>query len=66
MQQRKQIHEFLAIEKHEWSMEDLKHALQSALELEQATLPLYTFSMYSIRTQNYTAYNLSAASSWRR
>ena len=58
MQQRKQIHEFLAIEKHEWSMEDLKHALQSALELEQATLPLYTLSMYSIRTQNYTAYNL--------
>ena len=54
----KQIHEFLAMEKHEWSLEDIKHALQSAMALEQSTLPLYSFAMYSIRTQNYTAYNL--------
>ena len=54
----KQIHEFLAMEKHEWSLEDIKHALQSAMELEHSTLPLYSFAMYSIRTQNYTAYNL--------
>lgn len=54
----KQIHEFLAMEKHEWSLEDIKHALQSAMALEHSTLPLYSFAMYSIRTQNYTAYNL--------
>jgi hypothetical protein len=54
----KQIHEFLAMEKHEWGLEDIRRALQSAMELEHSTLPLYSFSMYSIRTQNYTAYNL--------
>ncbi len=58
MQQKRQIHEFLAMKKHEWSMEDLGHALQSAMALEHSTLPLYTFAMHSIRTQNYTAYNL--------
>ena len=54
----RQIPEFLAMEKHEWSVEDIKHALQSAMELEHSTLPLYSFAMYSIRTQTYTAYNL--------
>ena len=54
----KQIHEFLSMEKHEWTLDDIKAALQSAMELEQSTLPLYSFAMYSMRTQNYTAYNL--------
>ncbi|HZJ66651.1 MAG TPA: ferritin-like protein [Kofleriaceae bacterium] len=35
----------------------IKQSLQSALELEYATLPLYLSSMFSLEVQNYTAYN---------
>jgi len=46
------------METHEWDLDHLKHALQNAIELEHSTLPLYMFAMYSIKIQNYTAYNL--------
>ena len=55
---RKNITEFLSMETHEWDLDHLKHALQNAIELEHSTLPLYMFAMYSIKIQNYTAYNL--------
>jgi hypothetical protein len=35
----------------------IKQSLQSAIELEYATLPLYLSSMFSLEVQNYTAYN---------
>jgi hypothetical protein len=35
----------------------IKKALQSAIELEYSTLPLYLSSMFSLEVQNYTAYN---------
>lgn len=36
----------------------LREALQIALALEAATLPLYLSAMYSLRVQSFTAYNL--------
>ena len=35
----------------------IKSALQTAMDLECATLPLYLSSMFSLEVQNYTAYN---------
>ncbi|WP_212567109.1 ferritin-like domain-containing protein, partial [Pseudomonas aeruginosa] len=35
----------------------IKHALQTAIELEYSTLPLYLSAMFSLEVQNYTAYN---------
>ena len=35
----------------------IKSSLQSAIELEYSTLPLYLSSMFSLEVQNYTAYN---------
>lgn len=35
----------------------IKTAMQSAVELEYATLPLYLSSMFSLEVQNYTVYN---------
>ena len=35
----------------------IRQALQSAIELEFSTLPLYLASMFSLEVQNYTAYN---------
>lgn len=35
----------------------IKQALQSAIELEFSTLPLYLSAMFSLEVQNYTAYN---------
>jgi hypothetical protein len=36
----------------------IRSALQSAIELEHATLPLYLTSMLSLTVQNYTTYNI--------
>jgi Ferritin-like len=36
----------------------IKATLQSAIELEYSTLPLYLSAMFSLEVQNYTAYNL--------
>lgn len=36
----------------------IKRALQSAVELEHSTLPLYLAAMFSLEVQNYTTYNL--------
>jgi hypothetical protein len=35
----------------------IKQSLQSAIELEYSTLPLYLSAMFSLEVQNYTAYN---------
>lgn len=35
----------------------IKNSLQTALELEYSTLPLYLSAMFSLEVQNYTAYN---------
>jgi hypothetical protein len=35
----------------------LRRALQTAIQLEHATLPLYTAAMLSLEVQNYTTYN---------
>jgi Ferritin-like len=35
----------------------IKQALQSAIELEYATLPIYLSAMFSLEVQNYVAYN---------
>ncbi|MPV68477.1 ferritin-like domain-containing protein [Burkholderia sp. BE17] len=35
----------------------IKTALQSAIELEYSTLPLYLSAMFSLEVQNYSAYN---------
>lgn len=35
----------------------IKQALQSAIELEFSTLPIYLSSMFSLEVQNYTVYN---------
>lgn len=35
----------------------IKQSLQTALELEYSTLPLYLSAMFSLEVQNYTAYN---------
>ena len=36
----------------------IKEALQSAIEVEAATLPLYLAALFSLEIQNYPAYNL--------
>jgi hypothetical protein len=36
----------------------IKSALQTAISLEHATLPLYISATYSLKVQNFTAYNL--------
>lgn len=36
----------------------IKQQLQSAIELEYSTLPLYLSAMFSLEVQNYTVYNL--------
>lgn len=36
----------------------IKLALQSAVELECSTLPLYLSALFSLEVQNYTAYNV--------
>lgn len=36
----------------------IKESLQTAIELEFSTIPLYLSSMFSLEVQNYTAYNL--------
>jgi hypothetical protein len=38
-------------------MEWIKKSLQTAIELEFSTLPLYLSSMFSLEVQNYTSYN---------
>jgi hypothetical protein len=48
----------LASEKGTRDMAWLKEALQSAVALEHATLPLYLSAMFSLRVQGYTVYNL--------
>jgi hypothetical protein len=39
-------------------LEWIKRELQSAIELEWSTLPVYLSALFSLEVQNYTAYNL--------
>lgn len=39
-------------------LEWIKRSLQSAVELEFSTLPLYLSAMFSLEVQNYSAYNI--------
>ena len=39
----------------------IKSALQTAISLEHATMPPYIAAIYSLKAQNYTAYNLPTA-----
>lgn len=39
-------------------LEWIKRSLQSAIELEFSTLPLYLSAMFSLEVQNYSAYNI--------
>ena len=48
----------VAVPTQDRNVEWLKQALQIAIELEHATLPIYLAAMYSLWVQNYTAYNL--------
>ena len=46
----------MAAERHD--VDWLKGALQTAIELEHSTLPLYLAAMFSLQVQSFTAYNL--------
>ena len=48
----------LAVPEDQRDMAWLHAALQKAIELEHATLPLYLAASFSLETQNYTTYNL--------
>ena len=50
----------MSLSKETASLHDLawiRQTLQSAIELEYSTLPLYLSAMFSLEVQNYTAYN---------
>ncbi len=46
----------MSAERHD--LDWLKGALQTAIAIEHSTLPLYLAAMFSLRVQNFTAYNL--------
>jgi rubrerythrin len=50
------VHLSLPSEKR--NLDWIRNVLQSAIELEHATLPLYLSTMFSLEVQNYTTYNL--------
>jgi hypothetical protein len=52
------VFEHVLVPRDRRDMEWLKEALQTAVELEHATLPLYLAAMFSLEVQNYTSYNL--------
>jgi Ferritin-like len=52
------IADHVAVSTQDRNVEWLKQALQIAIELEHATLPIYLAAMYSLWVQNYTTYNL--------
>ncbi len=52
------IADHIAVPSPKRDLEWLKESLQTAIALEQSTLPLYLAAMYSLKVQNYTTYNL--------
>jgi hypothetical protein len=52
------ILDHVTVAKVDRDMDWLKSALQTAIELEHSTLPLYLAAMFSLEVQNYTNYNL--------
>ena len=53
-----QVSDHIAVTAEKRDLDWVKGALQTAIELEHATLPLYLSAMWSLRVQAYTAYNL--------
>lgn len=51
------VAEHIAVPAARRDLDWLARALQSAVAIEHATLPLYLAAMFSLRVQNYTAYN---------
>ncbi len=54
----KTINEHLVVHHKKRNMDWIKSALQIAIALEHATLPLYLSSMFSHKVQNFPSYNL--------
>ena len=52
------LSDHLGVAPQQRDMDWLLSALQSAIELEHATLPLYLSAMFSLQVQGYTVYNL--------
>lgn len=52
------LSDHLAVSPRKRDMAWLEEALQSAIALEHATLPLYLSAMFSLQVQGYTVYNL--------
>jgi hypothetical protein len=53
----KTLSDHISVPAPQRDLEWLKGALQTAIELEQSTLPLYLAAMYSLKIQNYPSYN---------
>src|SRR4051812_36523354 len=53
-----QVSSHIAVQDAQRDVNWLRAALQTAIALEQSTLPLYLSAMWSLRVQSYTAYNL--------
>jgi hypothetical protein len=54
----KTLAQHLVVEPKQRDLAWIKSALQTAISLEHATLPLYIAATYSLNVQNFTAYNL--------
>jgi len=52
------VSEHLCVPGADRDLDWIKSALQNAIELEHATLPLYLAAMFSLEVQSYTTYNL--------
>jgi hypothetical protein len=48
----------MAVPQEQRDVNWLKTALQTAVAVEESTLPLYLSALFSLRVQNYTSYNL--------
>jgi hypothetical protein len=48
----------MPVDQTKYDLAWIKANLQTAIELEFSTLPLYLSAMFSLEVQNYTAYNL--------
>jgi Ferritin-like len=53
-----EVSSHIAVAPKQRDLDWIRATLQTAIELEHATLPLYLAAMWSLRVQAYTAYNL--------
>lgn len=54
----KTVQQYIATAPEKRDLDWIKSALQTAISLEHATLPLYVAATYSLEVQSFTAYNL--------